>query len=96
MSKRKPQPKNEFERKFITAIACAISNALPSTPDDVKANREKEFAECINRLGGTDVPAEIFSLIINALDANPWQNFLGDIFTMLGLFDYWKGQLFTP
>lgn len=116
MSKRRPQPRNEYEREFlelfkplcearspwqvwldiITAIACAISNSVPSTPDDVKEKREKEYAECINRFGGTDIPVKIFSLIVKALEANPWQNFLGDIFTMLGLFDYWKGQVFTP
>lgn len=39
--------------------------------------REKEYAECIKRLGGVEKPAKCFAIVVEALERNPDQDFLG-------------------
>ena len=39
---------------------------------------------------------EMFSLTVEALEINPNQDFLGDIFMRFDLANTWKGQFFTP
>lgn len=79
----------------ITAIACTISNVTDRTPDKFE-NREKEYAECIKRLGGVEKPAQLFAIIVEAMEVNPDQDFLGSLYMELQLGNHWKGQFFTP
>lgn len=79
----------------ITAIACTISNVTDRTPDRFE-NREKEYAECIKRLGGVEKPAQLFAIIVEAMEVNPDQDFLGSLYMELQLGNHWKGQFFTP
>lgn len=79
----------------ITAIACSISNATDRTPERFE-RREKEYAECINRLGGVEEPAQLFAIIVKVLEKNPDQDFLGALYMKLELGNHWKGQFFTP
>ena len=40
----------------ITVMACSIANAVDKSPKRHES-REKEYAECIKRLGGVEKPA---------------------------------------
>lgn len=55
---------------MIAAMACSISNAVDRTEEHFE-NREKEFAECVARLGGVERPAEALAVIVEALERNP-------------------------
>ena len=80
---------------FITATAIALANSV-DRESEIRNKREKEYEDCINRLGGVEVPAEMFGTIILALEENPEQDFLGSMFMRLELGNHWKGQFFTP
>jgi type I restriction-modification system DNA methylase subunit len=80
---------------FITATACAIANSVDKASEDY-AEREAEYEECINRLGGVQIPSEMFAITTMQLDENPEQDFLGSLFMKLNLGNHWKGQFFTP
>ena len=80
---------------LMTAIACTLANSVDKTLPRYTA-REKEYAECIDRLGGVDKPAKCFAIIVEALERNPEQDFLGKLYMSLELGNHWKGQFFTP
>lgn len=80
---------------LISAMACSLSNSLDRTPEHY-GSREKEYAQCIKRLGSLEVPARMLGIIIMALDSEPERDFLGDIYMRLELRNHWKGQFFTP
>lgn len=79
---------------FVIASACALAN----TVDKGKhyEEREKEYAECIERLGGVEKASQLFSYVVLALEENPNQDFLGSLYMELNLGNHWKGQFFTP
>lgn len=80
---------------LIAAMACAIANSSDINSERYSV-RENEYMKYIKRLGGIEIPSEIFALITMALDENPEQDFLGTLFMELGLGNHWKGQFFTP
>lgn len=80
---------------LITAIACSIANAVDRSEPRHSA-REKEYESCIKRLGGVEKPAQCFAIIVQALERNPEQDFLGSLYMELELGNHWKGQFFTP
>lgn len=80
---------------FITATACTIANSVDKSSPEYE-EREKEYQECIDRLGGVQIPAEMFAITTMQLDENPEQDFLGSLFMKLNLGNHWKGQFFTP
>ena len=79
----------------MSAIACSLSNAVDKTPGRYEA-REKEYEQCIERLGSVELPAKLMGIIVMALDTNPEQDFLGTMYMKLNLGNHWKGQFFTP
>ena len=79
----------------ITVMACSIANATDKTPSRHES-REKEYAECIKRLKGVDKPAQLFAILVDALEMNTDQDFLGSLYMELELGNHWKGQFFTP
>lgn len=80
---------------LMSVFACAISNS--TEPDPVRREaREKEYAKCIEQLGGMEIPSKMFALLTLALSRKPEQDFLGDMFMSLNLGNHWKGQFFTP
>ena len=81
---------------FITAVACTIANSIEDKSSALYQQREDEYEECIERLGGVQIPSEMFAIITMELDKNPEQDFLGKLFMTLGLGNHWKGQFFTP
>lgn len=80
---------------LMSAIACSLSNAADRTPEHYDA-REKEYAQCINRLGSVEIVSKMFAIIVMALESNPEQDFLGKMYMSLDLANHWKGQFFTP
>lgn len=81
---------------LMDAIACALSNAADPDRERV-AEREKEYAECIKRLGGdADIVARAYATIVVGLEENPDQDFLGQLYMELELGSHWHGQFFTP
>lgn len=80
---------------LMSAIACALSNSIDHTPEHYEA-REKEYEDCIKRLGSVEVTAKIFGIIVMAFENNPEQDFLGKMYMSLNLGNHWKGQFFTP
>ena len=79
---------------FITASACSIANAVDKGKHFEE--REKEYTQCIECLGGEEKAAQLFSFIVMALEENPNQDFLGSLYMELNLGSHWKGQFFTP
>lgn len=80
---------------LMAAMACAIANVLDPN-EKRKADREKEYADCITRLGDQKTAADIFAIVNAGLDRDPDQDFLGKLYMNLGLGSHWKGQFFTP
>lgn len=80
---------------LMSAIACSLSNAADRTQGHYE-RREQEYAECIKRLGSVETPARLFAVIVEALEHNPEQDFLGKMYMNLELGNHWKGQFFTP
>lgn len=80
---------------LISVIACSLANAVDKR-EEIWAAREKEYEECIKRLGGVEKPAKCFATITMALEENPDQDFLGELYMTLNLGNHWKGQFFTP
>lgn len=80
---------------LISTMACSIANAVDRSEPRF-SNREKEYAHCIERLGGVDKPAKCFAIVVEALERNPEQDFLGELYMELELGNHWKGQFFTP
>ena len=76
-------------------IACSISNAADRTEPRF-SDREKEYAACIERIGSVESPAKLMGIVVDALEDNPEQDFLGAMYMQLNLGDHWKGQFFTP
>lgn len=80
---------------LMSAIACSLSNVADRTKEHYE-RREREYAECVKRLGSVEIPAKLLALIAEALERNPEQDFLGKMYMNLNLGDHWKGQFFTP
>ena len=80
---------------LMAAMACTLANSVDKTEPRYTA-REKEYEECIKRLGGVEKPAKCFAIVVEALERNPNQDFLGKLYMSLELGNHWKGQFFTP
>lgn len=80
---------------LMAAMACTLANSVDKTEPRYTV-REKEYAECIKRLGGVEKPAKCFAIVVEALERNPDQDFLGKLYMSLELGNHWKGQFFTP
>ena len=60
----------------MAAMACTLANAVDKSLSRHTA-REKEYDECIRRLGGVEKLAKCFAIVDDALESNPEQDFLG-------------------
>ena len=82
---------------LISMIACTLANSTDPDKEGARyLDREREYRQCAERLGGVDKPALCMSVIVEALERNPEQDFLGELFMELELGNHWKGQFFTP
>lgn len=80
---------------LMEAMACSLANSIIKVGPEYEA-REKGYEEAIKRLGSVDKAAKCFATIVNALQENPEQDFLGSLYMELNLGNHWKGQFFTP
>ncbi len=80
---------------LMAVMACSISNAIDRTSEHIEA-REREYERCIRHLNNFDVVTEIFGIVVQALEDNPFQDFLGKMYMNLNLGSHWHGQFFTP
>lgn len=80
---------------FITLAACTISNAVDKTHFD---KREKTYLQIIRKYDEQErnIFPELFALVVVALEENPEQDFLGDLYTELHLQEEGRKQIFTP
>lgn len=80
---------------FVAMTACAISNSVDKLHFD---EREKTYLRIINKYNKQEQEAftQLFAYVVAALEANPEQDFLGDIYTELGLNSQEHKQIFTP
>ncbi len=82
---------------FVTMSATAIANALDRQGETHDA-REKEYLSIINRYPKAEqqIFPELLAKLVEALEEEPEQDFLGEMFMSLELGSHWKGQFFTP
>jgi len=87
--------RHEVWSDFITMSACAVSNA-----SDTRFQKEREamYMAAVKRYtkDEVDMLAQMLSYVIMALEENPEQDFLGEMFSGLNLHNEWRGQFFTP
>ena len=80
---------------FVYMTAAAISNAV----DPYHAEeREAAYMKIIGKYDKRDqaVFPELVAELVDALERNPEQDFLGGVFMELELGSHWHGQFFTP
>lgn len=82
---------------FVAMFACAISNALDKE-GTVHDDREQQYQRIIKRYSERErlVFPQLLYLLVSALEDEPDQDFLGEMFMGLNLGNHWKGQFFTP
>lgn len=80
---------------FILMSACSISNAVDK---DMFVQREEMYMQATKKYTTDELEsiAQLFAFTALALEENPDQDFLGDIFNTLKLYNEHKGQFFTP
>lgn len=79
---------------LMSAMACALANAIDKTLPTYTA-REKEYAKCVEQLGGVEKLRICFRIVVKAFQQKPDQDFLGKLYMRLELRNHWKGQFFT-
>lgn len=85
----------EVWQDFITIYACAISNSVDTFHFKT---REENYLKCIKKYKPEEqetFPKLVAELIL-ALEKNPEQDFLGEVFMKLNLGNEHNGQFFTP
>lgn len=85
----------EVWKDFVTMFACAISNAVDKSYYDV---REEAYLQAINKYDENEraIFPELVAQTVLALEKNPEQDFLGNIYMNLGLGSKSTSQFFTP
>ena len=80
---------------FITMTACSISNAVDQLHYD---EREELYMRTVNKYSKEEQQLfpELFAHTVMALEEDPEQDFLGDIYNELGLNSKEHSQIFTP
>lgn len=84
-------------QSFINMSACSIANAVDHRPETWKAREESYLATAKaydkEELDGI---AALLGLTVKALEENPAQDFLGNLYMSLDFGRGWSGQFFTP
>ena len=80
---------------WITISAIAVSNATDKSHFD---EREQQYMTIVKKYTKQEVDtfADMFSLLVMALEDDPEQDFLGELYMCLGLGNDHAGQFFTP
>lgn len=79
---------------FVTLFAVTIARSVSTE----KEKYDTDYREIMNRYRQADKETfmRLAALMVDALEKNPDQDFLGKIFMALDLGSHWKGQFFTP
>lgn len=80
---------------LITVMACIINLAVDRV-NHMWKERSKQYLDALERLGGPELAGQAFDIVIDALEQNPDQDFLGAMYMQMNLGNHWKGQFFTP
>ena len=82
---------------FIELSAIAISNACDHESKD-RESREARYMKIINSYPKKDqaIFPKLLAITATALESNPDQDFLGEMFMLQNFGDHWRGQFFTP
>lgn len=80
---------------FVTLAACTISNSVDKSHFD---EREETYLRIIRKYSKEEQELfpQLFAYLVMALEENPEQDFLGDIYAELGLNSKEHRQIFTP
>lgn len=82
---------------FVEMVAISISNAV-EIREQIKQEREARYMTIIRTYTKKEqaVFPELVGILVQALQRNPEQDFLGEMFMAMELGNHWKGQFFTP
>lgn len=80
---------------FINMTACVFSNVMRHA---VWQEREDEYLQIMNKYKPEEqkIFPKLVADLVNALEANPCQDFLGDLYMRMEFGDDWRAQVFTP
>ncbi len=87
----------EVWQDFIVLAACTFSNSVDWSQEH-RPTRMTMYSDRIQKYSPEEqaVFPELLGELINAMEKNQEQDFLGHIFMQLELSSHWKGQFFTP
>lgn len=82
---------------FVECAAIAISNAVDHV-SKASEEREARYRRIMQTYRENERLCfrELFSIMVNAMEIRPDQDFLGEMFMALELSNHWRGQFFTP
>lgn len=82
---------------FVECAAIEISNAVDHE-SEASRDRKVRYVQIMKTYtkAERDVFCNLFALMVKAMEVNPNQDFLGEMFMALELGNHWKGQFFTP
>lgn len=85
----------ELWEDAVIMFATMLSNAVDKR---FYNKREDMFKNIASKYGKKEMQIfqQIFAEIVNQLELNPEQDFLGDLYMQLDLGSHWHGQFFTP
>lgn len=85
----------EVWQDFIVMSAASIANALGGPH---KESREKEYLARAKKYSAREMEtfSEMLFEVMEEIERDPDQDFLGELFMSLNLGNEWKGQFFTP
>lgn len=80
---------------FVNMMACMISNTVDW---EMREKREKSYSETMTKYSKDDMDqfAQMGATLMTALAVKPAQDFLGNLYMLLGLNKLSRAQIFTP
>lgn len=83
---------------FVALSAISIFMPFGVPGDEKHQQREKEYMSIVKRYSPAEIQVfpRLFAMMVEALEDEPEQDFLGEMFMLLDLGNHWKGQFFTP
>lgn len=80
---------------FVEISACAIANRVDEGNYEARERRYLEIMKTYERKELDQFP-KLLAILVQALDEDQEQDFLGQLFMSLELGNHWRGQFFTP
>jgi hypothetical protein len=82
---------------FTAMSALVLANAFDQQ-GPIHDDRERQYADTVKRYSKSELSvfSKLFAVTVEALEDDPDQDFLGEMFMGLNLSSHWKGQFFTP